>query len=69
MSIESIEHNMNDVKIIFVQETRTFNLFYAHDKPFQEEFDSNNDATAFLESLAHSLSILFDKIRFLKNPL
>ena len=38
-SIESIEHNVNDVKIIFVQETRTFNLLCACDKLYQEEFD------------------------------
>ena len=50
---------MNDANIVFVQETRKFNH-----KPWQEEFDSNNDATSFLELFAHNHSILFDKIRF-----
>ena len=38
-SMESIEHNMNDVRIVFVQETRKHNLFHACGKPHQEEFD------------------------------
>ena len=63
-SIKSIDHNMNDENIIFVQETRKFNLFCTFNEPCQEEFDSHNDPAAFLELFAHNLSILFDKIRF-----
>ena len=37
---------MNDATKNDVQETRKFNLFCTHDQPCQEEFDSNDDATA-----------------------
>ena len=62
--IESLEHNVSDVSIIFVQEVRKFGLFHTCDKSYQEEFDSNNDAVAFLELFTLNLSILFDKISF-----